>query len=102
MPIDTPGSECATTFDSATLLHIRKGAERLREEFRGSFSVETIDRAIQESLEDLKGSRIPQFVPIFVHRFTRERLRTLARLGVSGGERPRLDPADPRPGSRQD
>jgi hypothetical protein len=64
--------------------HVRKGADNLRQEFRGLFSVETIDRAIEESIKDLEGSRIQQFVPIFVHRLTRERLMKLARSGASG------------------
>jgi hypothetical protein len=100
MPIDTPGAERPSPFDSDTLRHIRKGAEGLREEFRGIFSIETIDRAIQESIKELEGARIQQFVPIFVHRFTRERLRTMARLRGSGEEEPQLGPADPRPGPR--
>jgi hypothetical protein len=79
MPVDPSGREPPSPFDSATMHHIRKGADGLREEFRGIFPVETIDRAIQESMKDLEGSRIQQFVPIFVHRLTRERLRALAR-----------------------
>lgn len=83
MPFDTTGGQDSTPFDSATLHHIRKGAEGLREEFRGIFSVETIDRAIQDSMKDLEGSRIQQFVPIFVYRITRDRLRALAHSDLA-------------------
>jgi arsenate reductase (thioredoxin) len=66
-------------FDPVTLRHVEQGVKSLKEEFRGIFSEATVDRFVMESLEALAGSRAPQFVPIFVNRFARERLRALAQ-----------------------
>jgi arsenate reductase len=60
--------------------HLEKGLQRLNEEFRGIFSAETIKRFVDESLEQLSGARFKEFVPLFVHRFARERLRALAQV----------------------
>ena len=57
---------------------LRKQIERLSEEFRGIFGLETIARYVHESLESLEGSRVQDFIPIFVDRFARERLQALA------------------------
>jgi hypothetical protein len=40
-------------------------------------SAETIDVLAAESLDRLKGSWVPQFVPLFVGRFTRERIKQI-------------------------
>src|SRR4029450_5173847 len=48
------------------------------DEFRGIFAVETIERYLAESLEQLSGSRVSLYVPVLAHRFARERLRALA------------------------
>jgi len=40
-------------------------------------SEESIDSMADESLERLAGSRVPQFVPLFVGRFTRERIKEM-------------------------
>src|SRR5689334_8232331 len=60
--------------------HVVRGKESLCEEFQGIVSAETIDRYCDESLEDLSGARFHDFVPLFVHRFARERLRALAQV----------------------
>jgi protein-tyrosine-phosphatase len=65
--------------DPITHYKIRREAERLHDEFRGIFSTETIERYIAESTDELSGSRISEFVPIFVWRFTRQRLKALAQ-----------------------
>jgi arsenate reductase len=52
----------------------------LREEFAATFSSETIERHMAESLEALGGARLKDFVPLFVHRFARERLRALGQV----------------------
>jgi arsenate reductase len=44
------------------------------------FSAETVERYVAESLAALTGARIEDFVPLFVHRFARERLRALGQL----------------------
>jgi arsenate reductase (thioredoxin) len=66
--------------DVITRGHLNKGLEALREEFAGIFSAETIERFMAESLYALKDSRLKDFVPLFVHRFARERLRALGQV----------------------
>jgi protein-tyrosine-phosphatase len=65
--------------DPVTQHHVRQAAERLKAEFAGIFSVETIERYIGDSLDRLGGSRINVFVPVLAHRFARERLKALAQ-----------------------
>ena len=65
--------------DPVTQHHVHQAAERLKAEFAGIFSVETIERYIGESLDLLGNSRINVFVPVLAHRFARERLRALAQ-----------------------
>ena len=65
--------------DLTTLGHLERGLAGLREEFAGTFSSETIERYMAESLEALGGARLKDFLPLFVHRFARERLRALGQ-----------------------
>ncbi|MGH3143803.1 MAG: arsenate reductase ArsC [Gaiellales bacterium] len=65
--------------DPATRVHLERGVEGLVDEFRGIFSRETIDRYVQESLQELPAARFSDFVPLLVHRFARERLRALGQ-----------------------
>ncbi len=65
--------------DPVTQHHVRQAAERLKSEFSGVFSVETIERYIGDSLDLLGNSRINVFVPVLAHRFARERLKALAQ-----------------------
>ena len=60
--------------------HLERGVDSLTDEFAGVFSRETIERYVDESLESLSGARLAEFVPLFVHRFARERLRALAQV----------------------
>jgi arsenate reductase (thioredoxin) len=53
--------------------------EALHQEFRGIYSLETIERFVDESIDRLSGARVVDFIPLFVHRFARERLRALAQ-----------------------
>jgi arsenate reductase (thioredoxin) len=48
---------------------------QLAEEFTGTFSPETIKRFVSESFESLSQARVQAFVPLFIHRFAKERLR---------------------------
>jgi len=66
--------------EPATREHIERGLDSLSEEFEGVFSRETIERYVQESLESLQDARFEDFVPLFVNRFARERLRALAQV----------------------
>jgi arsenate reductase (thioredoxin) len=65
--------------DLITRGHLEKGLDSLRAEFQGVFSAETVERFMAESLEALAGARLKQYVPLFVHRFARERLRALGQ-----------------------
>ncbi|MFO7549192.1 MAG: arsenate reductase ArsC [Acidimicrobiia bacterium] len=69
---------------------VKQSAERLRREFVGVFSVETIERFITESQVDLEGrATVGTWLPVLVERFTRDRLRALARLeGLIDDHRP--------------
>ena len=66
--------------DLITRGHLERGIDRLRDEVAGSFSPETIERFMVESLEALPAARFKSFVPLLVHRFARERLRALAQV----------------------
>jgi arsenate reductase len=66
--------------DLVTRGHLDKGLESLREEFAGIFSAETVERFMAESLAALTSARIKDYVPLFVHRFARERLRALGQV----------------------
>jgi arsenate reductase len=69
----------AVHLDPITQGHLDRGVESLVDEFRGIFSRPTIDRYVHESLESLPAARISDFIPVLVHRFSRERLRALAQ-----------------------
>jgi arsenate reductase len=63
----------------------------LAEEFRGIFSLETIERFVDESIDRMTGARVVDFIPLFVHRFARERLLALARAqGAIVKDRPEV------------
>ena len=66
--------------DLITRGHLERGIDALREQFAGTFSPETIERSMVESLQALPGARFKTFVPLLVHRFARERLRALAQV----------------------
>jgi hypothetical protein len=61
----------------------------IKAEYRGVVSEESIDSIADESLQRLAGSRVPQFVPLFVGRFTRERIKKM------NGSRRSAQPAPP-------
>jgi arsenate reductase (thioredoxin) len=56
-----------------------RSIESLATEFRGIYSLETIERYVDESIDRLSGARVVDFIPLFVHRFAREQLRALAQ-----------------------
>jgi protein-tyrosine-phosphatase len=60
---------------------IHTAAERLQDKFQGIFGPETIERYINDSLDHLlPNSQVMGFVPIFVERFAKDRLRALAKV----------------------
>jgi protein-tyrosine-phosphatase len=77
--------------DPVTQHHIDQAADRLAEEFAGVFSPEMIARYMAESQDLLGEARINVYVPVLVHRFTRERLRALAQAeGTITKEQPEV------------
>jgi arsenate reductase (thioredoxin) len=69
---------------------IHTAAVRLEDTFKGVFGPETIERYITDSLDRLlPNSEVTSFVPIFVERFARERLRALAKVeGKTTADKP--------------
>jgi arsenate reductase len=65
--------------DPLTRQTFARSIESLAEEFRGIYSLETIERYVDESVDRLSGARVVDFIPLFVHRFSREQLRALAQ-----------------------
>jgi arsenate reductase len=60
---------------------IHTAALRLQDKFEDIFGPETIERYINDSLDQLlPNSQVMSFVPIFVERFARDRLRALAKV----------------------
>jgi arsenate reductase len=69
----------SASLDPVTRGHLERGVDGLVEEFQGIFSRETIDRFVNEALRDLPAARFSDFIPVLVHRFTRERLHAFAQ-----------------------
>jgi hypothetical protein len=67
-------------FDTNVLKQVATEIENVKAEYGGVVSEESIDLVAGESLQKLAGSKVPQFVPLFVGRFTRERLQKLTGL----------------------
>ena len=67
------------TFDATVLKQVESEVRSIKAEYRGVVPEESIDVVAGESLERLAYSRVPQFVPLFVGRFTRERLREIVK-----------------------
>ncbi len=63
--------------DATVLKQVETEVRNIKAEYRGRVSEESIDIAAHESLQRLADSRVPQFIPLFVGRFTRERLQEL-------------------------
>jgi arsenate reductase len=59
--------------------HVAKAIDALSDEFQGIYARETVERFMHESLESLQGVRLRDYVPLFAHRFARERLRAMAQ-----------------------
>ena len=73
-------------FDATVDKQIESEVRTIKAEFEGRLTAESIDLAAHESIERLAGSRVPQFVPLFVGRFTRERLRLSLITSVASAE----------------
>ena len=69
-----------TTLDLQLRQQIQAAAEKLRGDFSGVFSTETIERLLFDSIEKLHAtSRYRQYIPLLAERFTRERLHAAAK-----------------------
>ena len=68
-------------FDATVLKQIQSEVRTIKAEYHGVVPEESIDEAADESIKRLADSRVPQFVPLFVGRFTREKLRELVKSG---------------------
>ncbi len=66
-------------------------ARALAREFSGVFAVETIDRFIKDAVATFDRPKLTDFVPLFVRRFARERLKALAQAdGLVTKEQPEV------------
>jgi arsenate reductase len=65
--------------DPMTRARLAPEIDALAHEFDGTFSVETIERYLAESLHHFDDAKVQSFVPVLVRRFARERLRALAQ-----------------------
>lgn len=69
---------------------VKQASERLKGDFAGVFSVETIERFMTESQDQLESrAMVTTWLPILIERFVRDRLRALAKVeGLSTDQRP--------------
>ena len=68
-----------TPMDPLTRQTFTRSIEALATEFRGTFSLETIERYVDESVDRMAGARVVDFIPLFVHRYSRQRLQALPK-----------------------
>jgi hypothetical protein len=69
----------SVAFSEIVRKQVESEVRTIKAEYRGVVSEESIDSMADESLQRLAGSRVPQFVPLFVGRFTRERIKEINR-----------------------
>jgi hypothetical protein len=72
-------------FDATVLKQVANEIRNIKAEYRGVVSEESIDLVARQSLQTLADSKVPQFVPLFVGRFTRARLRELTGFRPRAG-----------------
>ena len=65
--------------DAATASHVDETVRVLAAEFEGVFSEGTVARYVEQALAQFEGARIVTYIPVLVHRYSRERLRALAQ-----------------------
>ncbi len=64
-------------FDETVLKQVQSEVRTIKSEYQGRISEESIELVVDESLRRLADSRVPQYVPLFVGRFTRQRIKEL-------------------------
>ena len=67
----------SVAFDERVLKMVESEVRTIKAQYRGQVSEESIDSMAHESLQRLADSRVPQFVPLFVGRFTRARIKQI-------------------------
>ena len=67
----------SVAFDERVLKMVESEVRTIKAQYRGLVSEESIDSMANESLERLADSRVPQFVQLFVGRFTRDRIKQI-------------------------
>ena len=72
-------------FDETVRRQVETEIRNIKDEYRGVVPEETIDVAALVSLDELADSRVPQFVPLVVGRFTRERIRAMLAFESAEG-----------------
>ena len=86
---DTNDTPPGVTLTIEQTLLIRQAARRLKQDFEGTFNAETIERYIADSQTKLESrAQFATWLPILIERFTRDRLRALARLEVGNLDKP--------------
>lgn len=85
-------------FDDTVQKMVESEVRTIKAEYRGVISEESIDSMADESIQRLAGSRVPQFVPLFVGRFTRERIRQMSGTLRSAQPAPQKVEAEATPG----
>lgn len=73
----------SANFDEAVLRQIESEVRSIKAEYHGRMSEESIENVAGESIQRLAESRVPQFVALFVGRFTRERIKELLAQPVT-------------------
>lgn len=84
MTDNLPNDSCAAVRDNVCVDHrltLKSTAAQLRDEFGDVFEIETVERVLYSSYEQLaKGASIAAFLPLLAERFARQRLRALAKV----------------------
>jgi len=82
-------TDAGVSLTTEQILQVRQSASRLQREFEGRFSAETIERYIVDSQEQLESrARFTTWLPVLIERYTRDRLRALARLELGETDTP--------------
>jgi protein-tyrosine-phosphatase len=70
---------------------VRRDVEELAVEFEGVFGLEAIRRCADETLDCFQDAPVQEYVPLLVHKFTRERLKASAQAqGVVVKDKPEV------------
>ncbi len=67
---------------------LERAADRLADEFAGTFNRETIRRVLDDSVDTLRQHTVAMYIPLLAERFARERLGALARAERSASTMP--------------